>query len=393
VRISRRLAWLPLVAELCIIAAYFYFVLHAGAAGVADARKDPQIGISAFSAGLLFAALGGFIVYHRPGNAFGWMLALVPLSWSLKGLTDAYTWYAVFAPHHHAGGTFTAWLSSWDWLPAIGTSGTLLLLVFPDGRLPSRRWRPVGWLAVATMTAVAISFAFAPGPLESFKSIRNPLGVPAWAAGTVKAGSIAFPLLFAAVVASAASLFFRARNGTPVERQQVKWLAYFSGTLIAIAIIFISRGTFDAARAAVLFGSLSTVPLASVIAITRYRLYEIDRIISRTVTYALVTAVLGGAYVLVVLVPTTVLGKGHAPPALIAAGTLVAAALFRPVLRRVRNLIDRRFNRNRYDAAHTIEGFASHVRSEVDIDTLGAELRDVVGRTMQPAHVSLWLRG
>jgi hypothetical protein len=388
---KRSLAWLPLIAELLIIAAYFYFVLHAGAAGVADARKDPQIGISAFSSGLIFAALGGFIAYHRPRNAFGWILATVPLFWSLKGLTDAYTWYAVFTPHHHAGGTFAAWLSAWDWFPAIGTSGTLLLMVFPNGRLPSRRWRPVAWLAVAAMTSVGISFAFTPGPLASFHSIRNPFGAPAWAAGAVKAGTLGFPLLFAAILASAASLFFRARNGTSVERQQVKWLAYFSGTLIAIAIIFISNGTFNATRAVVLFGALSTVPLASVIAITRYRLYEIDRIISRTLGYAIVSAVLAGAYALVALVPTAILGTNHVPSGLIAGATLVVVASFRPVRRRVRDAVDRRFNRGRYDAAETIEAFASRLRNEVDIDALEAELTDVVRRTMQPSDVQLWI--
>jgi hypothetical protein len=242
------------------------------------------------------------------------------------------------------------------------------------------------------MITVAISFAFASGPLESFKSIQNPFGVPEWAAGAVKAGSIGFPVLFAAVLASAASLFFRARNGTPVERQQVKWLAYFSGTLIAIAIILISRGTFDAARAAALFGALSTVPVASVVAITRYRLYEIDRIISRTMTYALVVVVLGSAYVLVALVPLLIIGTKHTPSGLIAGGTLIVVALFRPVHRRIRDIVDRRFNRSRYDAAHTIEQFSAHLRDEVDIDTLRAELQDVAGRTMQPAHVSLWLR-
>src|SRR5207248_2814719 len=117
---------------------YLYFVLHAGAAGVVDARKDPKIGVSAFAAALIFTALGGFIAYHRPRNAFAWVLAIVPWFWTLKGLTDAYTWYAVFAPTHHAGGAFSAWLSAWDWLPAIGTSGTILLMIFPDGHLPSR---------------------------------------------------------------------------------------------------------------------------------------------------------------------------------------------------------------------------------------------------------------
>jgi hypothetical protein len=171
----------------------------------------------------------------------------------------------------------------------------------------------------------------------------------------------------------------------------VKWLAYFSGTLIAIAIIFISNGTFDATRAAVLFGALSTVPLASVIAITRYRLYEIDRIISRTLGYAIVSAVLAGAYALVALVPTAILGTNHVPSGLIAGATLVVVASFRPVRRRVRDAVDRRFNRGRYDAAATIKAFASRLRNEVDIDALEAELTDVVRRTMQPSDVQLWI--
>ncbi len=391
---KRYLAWLPLGVELCILAGYLFFVLNAGAAGVFDARNDPKIGVSAFAAALIFSALGGFIAYHHPRNAFGWLLAIVPWFWTLKGLTEAYTWYAVFAPTHHAGGTFTAWLSAFDWLPAIGTSGTILLMIFPDGHLPSRRWRPVAWLAVAAMTLVVISFAFGPGPLTSFGSIRNPLAAPHWLAGPVKAAGAAFPVLFACVLASAASLIVRARTGTATQRQQVKWLAYFSGTLLAIAIILITNGTFDAWRAAILFGALSTIPVASVIAILRYRLYEIDRIISRTLAYAIVTATLAGAYALIALVPTAVFGSGgHVPSGLVAGAVLVAAGIFRPVRRRVQNAVDHRFNRARYDAAHTIDTFAARLRDEVDMDTLKVDLESVVQRTMQPAHVSLWLKG
>jgi 4-amino-4-deoxy-L-arabinose transferase-like glycosyltransferase len=237
------------------------------------------------------------------------------------------------------------------------------------------------------MTSTAISVAFGPGPSDDFPYITNPVPIPAL--GFLAMG---WPLLVLAIAASVASLVVRARRGSPVERKQIQWIAFagaFFAAGFAASVLFPSITYWYV----LVFVPVAGIAMACGVAIQRYRLYDIDRIISRTVSYALVTALLVAAYVgLVVLFQATtrpLLGRSDLA---IAASTLIVAALFVPVRRRVQSAVDHRFNRRRYDAAQTIEAFGARLRDEIDIDTLGTELEAVVGLTMQPAHVSLWLR-
>jgi hypothetical protein len=228
-------------------------------------------------------------------------------------------------------------------------------------------------------------------PLDDYPELVNPLAAPEPFVGIfdVLAGALSFfPLV---IGLSVASLIIRARRADPIEREQIKWIAYVGAVLVVGTALTLFTPLVDL-WPFLIFLPLSAIPIASAIAIYRYRLFDIDRLISRTVSYALITVILGALFVLVALVPTILVGGDDSPDWLIAIGTLVIVAFFRPVRRRVQGAVDRRFNRARYNATQTIESFSARLRDEVDLDALGAELRSVVSRTMQPAHVSLWVK-
>jgi len=267
---------------------------------------------------------------------------------------------------------------------------------------PSRRWRLVGWLAGAGMALIVAGSALAPGPIGGNRDAPiNPVGIPDGGQVLSVVGAIGFVAFFVAIFGSVVSLIVRFRRARHVERQQLKWLSY-AAVLVGMTVIFgllvdavwgetrwatnLSNGT--------LTGSLVCVPVAVGIAVLRYRLYEIDRLISRTLVYAVLTVVLGLGYGGVVLVLGQSFGgvTGNPPSWAVAGATLAVAALFQPVRRRLQAIVDRRFNRRRYNAAKTIQGFSARLRDEVDLDTLAAELLGVVEQTMQPTRVSLWLR-
>jgi hypothetical protein len=236
-------------------------------------------------------------------------------------------------------------------------------------------------------------------PIDALGKVPNPIHVPA--IEKLIAPLVNFSWLFGTVgmVLGAASLLVRYRRSHGVERQQLKWIA-LSGLIAALGGLAILINLFvriplienTLVAPALIVVGLGSLPLTSTIAILRYRLYDIDRIISRTVSYALITAVLGAVFVVVAVAPVTFFGSADSPDWVVAIATLMIVAMFRPVRRRVQNAVDRHFNRARYNAAHTIEAFNAHLREQVDIDELGVELRDVVSRTMQPTSVSLWLK-
>jgi hypothetical protein len=343
---------------------------------------------------LAFATVGALVASRRPRSPIGWIMCVAGLTYALMGLADTYAHGLVEEPPDPLpGSTAAAWASHWGWLVGVGLAATFLLLLFPTGRLPTSSWRPVAWLAGCGFAVGVPGLALAPGRLEDFP-IDNPVGVP----GAELAAGVGGLALLAAALASIVSLFFRYRRARGDERQQLKWLIYAAAL---VGVVIASLVTLEAAATSVssevvnalVTGSLAAIPLAMGIAILRHGLYDIDLVINRTLVYGVLTATLAAAYLSTVLLLQLALSPLTEQSDLAIAGsTLAVAALFRPARRRIQELVDRRFFRRRYDAALTLEAFGVRLRDEVDLDALGGELRTVVADTMQPAHVSLWLR-
>jgi hypothetical protein len=286
-----------------------------------------------------------------------------------------------------------AWYSLWPWYPALALALVFTPFLFPTGRLLSPRWRPAAWLAGA-VTAVFTALAALRRDLELTADhvIPNPIGVAA--VDNPEESPVGVTLLMLMIlmgVIAFGSLVLRFRRSRGEERQQLKWFTY-AGALLPLAVL----GDFLPAPLGnlVFAAPIVFLPVAAGIAILRYRLYDIDRLINRTVVYGLVTALLAGVYAIVVLVLGQAFGGiGGEPPSWVVAGaTLAVAALFQPARRRIQQAVDRRFNRRQADAAKTVEAFSSRLRDEVDLGTLSAELLAVVDQTMQPSQASLWLR-
>ncbi len=337
-----------------------------------------------------YATVGLVVSLRRPENPIGWLYAASGLVWSLG--IPLQPWVDRLVRDHRPlplVGQLAAVFGEYAWAPAIALGITLPFLLLPDGRLRSRRWRVVVVASVAGSTLALVANSLAPVPLTEVP-IDNPFGL-AGVAGTVativgNAGvvlhSACLPLALICVV-----LRFRASRG--VERQQLRWVA--AGA--AGAVVGLLAGTVlpqQTVFSGLLYSTVLCVPLAVAVAVLRYRLWDLDRLISRTVTYTLVTGLLVLPYLLILPAATRLAGgSGNLA---VAAATLAAAAAFSPLRRRVQNLVDRRFNRRRYDAARTVAAFAARLREQVDLTALQAELLGVVEETVQPTRVSLWLR-
>jgi hypothetical protein len=285
--------------------------------------------------------------------------------------------------------------------------GTYVLLLFPDGRLPSRRWRPLAWLSGAVILLLSLGVMLAPGPLDNLGGVRNPFGIEGADWLTVAAYAL-LPLLPLCMLASALSLVLRYRRSGGEERQQIKWIAFAASVVVVLyAIAMIASFVFpeeswttagsvwwlNLLTYAVL-SSFALVPIALGIAVLKYRLYDIDIIINRTLVYGALTASLAVVYLGSVVSLQTLFGAltGGGSQLAVVASTLAIAALFTPLRRRIQAFIDRRFYRRKYDAQKTLEAFSAKLRDETDLATLDAEVVSVVSRTVQPANVSLWLR-
>ena len=334
-----------------------------------------------------FATVGALVASERPRNPIGWILLAGGASYTIGGLTITQTESEGGAP------VLVHWVSTWVWMAGIGPISTFGLLLFPDGHLPSPRWRAFAWYAATTIVLTGAVIAFKPGPLDD-DTVVNPLGFDALPGLMDVLENVSPAALALAILGSIASLFVRFRRARNVERQQLKWLSY-TGALVGVALIVaITIETIVGERAVdvtntIISLALATVPVAMGIAILRHRLFDIDVVINRTLVYGALSATLGGAYLGTVLLVSLAVGEsGFA----VAASTLAVAALFRPARRRIQGLVDRRFYRRRYDAALTLEAFGVRLRDELDLEALGADLRGVVSDTVQPTHVSLWLR-
>jgi hypothetical protein len=373
-------AWLLAVASLMVL--FALFIWHNDTLTAAD-KVSWVLG---HLPSLAFVTLGAVIVARRPGNRIGWLCYGVGLGQILAGFGGQAA-RAVLATGPSPGPAWVVvyelgelcWELTWALL-------ALLLLLFPTGQLPSPRWRPVAWAASAVLILAALSQPFLPGPPAPGLP-PNPIAIPALEGVLRLAYAAAGVVLAGVILVALVSLIVRFRRARGVERQQLKWFAYGTALLLFLPV----AGLIGVSLPAPVIGSV--VPVTIGLAVLRYRLYDIDRLINRTLVYGLLTALLGLCYVAGSLLFVQLAGAGSDPPSwLVAAATLAAAAVFRPARRRIQQLVDRRFNRRRYHAARTVETFSTRLRDQVDLDTLSAELLTVADRTMEPTTLSLWLR-
>jgi hypothetical protein len=346
------------------------------------------------------SSVGAIIVSRRPGNPVGWILCAVGFLFASSLFSGLYAFRAlVSSPGSLPAGEVAAWFHAWVQNPAY-LLFIYLFLLFPDGQLLSHRWRPLLWIVGIVVATSILVGAFYPGPISGLEPVRNPLGIEAARGILVFAGRLLLYLFTALLLASAVCVYLRFRRGSGTERQQIKWLAYAAALLGATALVgavgdLLLGGLgwwFLLLLGAVFLG----VPLSIGAAMLHYRLYEIDLIINRTLVYGALTALLALVYFSGVAateaVFRTLTGQQEQPQLAIVVSTLVIAALFNPLRRRIQGFIDRRFYRRKYDARKTLEAFSAKLRDKTDLEALNAELVGVVRETMQPAHVSLWLR-
>jgi hypothetical protein len=398
---ARRLAWALFALTLALLAVSVAFDVVDR-----DVRREeddsPLVGALFFFVILAFASVGALTAARRSENLIGWLFSGYGLTSAVAAAADDYATHALVAdPGSLPGAPFAAWIASFviD-SPGVGFGVfAILLLLFPDGRPASPRWRPVVAAVVATIAVLQAVTVFDPGSLPAFPFVQNPLGV----AFVRELQFLEVPLvllLLALIAASGISLVRRFRRARGEDRQQLKWVvaagAFLAATIVSAPVYWsgaVPERIGDVAWPVAFAVALATVPLACGFAILRYRLYEIDIIIRRTLVYAAVTATLAGAYLgLVLFLQLLSQPLTQGSDLAIAGSTLGVAALFRPVRRRIQEAVDRRFYRRRYDAERTLADFSARLREEVNLEALSADLRDAVRQTVQPAHVSLWLR-
>jgi hypothetical protein len=339
------------------------------------------------------ATVGALLGSRRPAHPVGWLLLGLGLLVVVNVIVSGYVGYGVVArPGALPAAGYLAGISNGVQVLWLACGGFVLLLT-PTGSLPSPRWRWWARVAVAAPVLLVLLFAVDPQPmLPEHPTVGNPLALPVPIGLLLAVAAVDAVIVLATLVAAAGSLVVRFRRARGTERQQLRWLA-FAAALAAVALLVaVAAGVMakDGVVLAALGTCVALLPLATGAAILRYRLYDLDRIISRTLAYGLLTVLLGGGYAGVVLGLGQFLGRESS--LVVAAATLAVAAAFQPARRGIQAVVDRRFNRRRYDAAQTIQAFSARLRQQVDLDTLTAELLAVVEQTIQPTSVSLWLR-
>jgi hypothetical protein len=386
-RISRRGAWGVAAIAMLLMAAAEVLALASGrGADLSDAFL--------WAIALTFAVVGALIASRHPDHAIGWLLLWVAVAAGIGSLAGTYADHWVDSRDGPALlGKTAALYGDLSWIPWILVPSTFLLLLFPDGRLLSRRWRPVAWCAAAAIGGLFVAGVLHAGHMEDRPQLTNPYGVESPLIDALQ--GLSFFLMAVGIVGSVASLILRFRRARGEQREQIKWLAFagaLAGTCVIVFTPLYDVVGEDVANAAIMLGVLS-LPLAAGVAILRYRLYDIDVVINRTLVYGALSATLAAAYLGSVLLLQLLLNGVTGDSGLAVAGsTLAVAALVRPARARIQKAVDRRFFRRKYDAAQTLDRFGEQIRDEVDLGALRGELRSVVADTMQPAHVSVWLR-
>ncbi len=347
---------------------------------------------------LSFPTVGALVVSRHPGNTIGWLFCTVGVSFGLT--SGAYGWavYALFArPGALPGAELAAWFATWTFLPALFCIPVYLFLLFPDGRPVSRRWRPVAWLAGVGLLATTLGNALSPGRLAQspFESVENPAGIGAIGGRMDAVVGFGFWLTLASILLAGVSLVYRFRRARGSERQQLKWFAGSAVVFAATTVAYTALPNIpeQAGQIATLF-AFAGIPVAVGVAILRHRLYDIDLLINRTLVYAVLTAALAlvyfGGVASLQLILRMLTGGGSQLAVVVS--TLAIAALFNPLRRRVQSLVDRRFYRRKYDAGRVLADFSKTLRDQTDLGRLDEDLISTIRQTVQPEHVTLWLR-
>ncbi len=383
---SARLAWSLWAVAIALVAGGLVF-------GVANRPEASLYGYWLEDALIspTFATLGALIVSRRPGNVIGWIFLVSGVGGGIQLFSGQYATVALLSETSRLpGGAVAGLLSTLAQASAVFPI-LFLVLLFPTGRLLSPRWRPVAWISVTAIVVGMVSIAFTPGPLEDFAPVRNPFGVEAIAGILDFLAAIGGWTSFACFVAAILSLILRFYRSRGEERLQLKWFVYAT-TLGFLAILL--GGETPIMGALVWSMALLSLPVSAAVAILQYRLYDIDLLINRTLVYGALTAALVGVYLggIVVLQGAFRALTGQGSQLAVVASTLAIAALFQPLRRRIQGFIDHRFYRRKYDAAKTLAAFSSKLRDETDLSRLNEDLVGVVRETVQPEHVSLWLR-
>src|SRR5215216_3640868 len=408
-RVASWLAW-----SLCVLSVAMFVgsvpLLVLGRSAYVPSSWDADLttgGLLASGLFLVFALVGALIASRHPENPVGWLCLADGFLWMSTNLLDYYSVYGMAKPGSLPFALGAAAINNWLWVPSVGLLATYVFLLFPNGRLPSRRWRPLAWLSGVVIVSVSVGVMLSPGSLDMPRGISNPFGLEG-APWVTTVAHLILPLLPLCMLASALSLVLRYRRSKGDERQQIKWIA-FAASLVALVYLIAMVASFvHPSEAWTTVGSVwwlnlltiaallsfVTIPLAVGFAVLKYRLYDIDLIINRTLVYGILTAMLVVLYFggIVVLQMLFVILSGKRSNLAVLASTLLIAALFNPLRRRIQDLVDRRFYRSKYDARRTLEAFSARLREETDLDSLNAELIMVVRKTILPERVSLWLR-
>jgi hypothetical protein len=394
-RRSTRLAWSLWSFALVSMAAWMLLLVANQPVLAGIDRLPPEVALVVPG----FATMGAVLAARRPHHPIGWLFLGVGLGAAVQACIFQYALRALgTAPGSLPWGGFVAWLSQ-PLQPLTYLAVALLLLLFPTGQLPSRRWRPLVWVLGVVAALLALGFALLPGSIQLAGGRQIPTAPAGWMPRWVISPYLLLPVWWLALVVAAAAPLVRLRRATGQERNQLKWLAYIAGLVAVIGLIaagavnqhpLIGNGLGVLAVAGLGIG----LPVATGVAILKHGLYDIDRIINRTLVYGLLTILLGAVYAGLVLGLGQLFGRiGTKTPSWVVAGaTLAVAGLFQPARGRIQAVVDRRFNRRKYDAAKTVEAFSTRLRDEIDLDALSAELLAVAHQTMQPSTASLWLR-
>jgi hypothetical protein len=403
---SARLPWTlaAVTLVLFVVGNILGWVTHdpqtAGGWGGGGSAALAAVSVALFS----FSVVGALIASRLPENAIGWLLIAVGLLWATDSALEGYARYGLMLhPGSLPGAEYPDALDNWLWIASIGIMGTFLFQLFPDGRVLSPRWRILTWVSGGALTVAVLARAFAPGRLADsvVSSTANPLGVGGLDVLTTVSG-ISLSILLGCIPASAVVLLVRYRRSSGTARLQLKWLVSATAAIVIAYSVVVTISTAPEGHVPLWLMvlqdatvvSFCLVPLSIGAAVLRYRLYEIDVIVRRTVVYAVLVSTLAAVY----LAGVTALGwigreaTGQSGALAVTLSTLLVAASFQPLRTRIQSAVDRRFYRRRYDAEAAASLFSSRLRGQIDLDALHRELLSVIDDTVQPAHASLWLR-